>query len=136
MHPTLVARPFHREGWIYEEKHDGWRLVGYKRDGQVRLLSRNHRDHTQRFPALAAAIAALAPTTLILDGEVAVFDTQLISRFEWLRQRDPAAGHIRPKCRSASSMASRFSGGHGSTRRRRAAPLATWRVGTPRSALT
>ena len=55
------------------------------------LLSRNHRDHTQRFPALAAAIAALAPSTLILDGEVVVFDAQLISRFEWLRQRDPAA---------------------------------------------
>jgi len=90
-HPTLVARPFHHEGWIYEEKYDGWRLVGYRRDGQVRLLSRNHRDHTQRFPALAAAIAALAPSTLILDGEVVVFDAQLISRFEWLRRRDPAA---------------------------------------------
>ena len=58
-HPTLVARPFHHEGWIYEEKYDGWRLVGYKRDGQVWLLSRHHRDHTRRFPALAAAIAAL-----------------------------------------------------------------------------
>jgi len=90
-HPTLVARPFHHEGWIYEEKYDGWRLVAHKRDGQVWLLSRHHRDHTRRFPALAAAIAALAPSTLILDGEVVVFDAQLISRFEWLRQRDPAA---------------------------------------------
>jgi bifunctional non-homologous end joining protein LigD len=81
-----VARPFHHEGWIYEEKYDGWRLVAYKRDGQVWLLSRHHRDHTQRFPALAAAIAALAPSTLILDGEVVIFDAQLISRFEWLRR--------------------------------------------------
>jgi len=91
MQPTRVARPFHREGWIYEEKYDGWRLVGYKREGQVWLLSRNHRDHTRRFPALAAAIAALAPPTLILDGEVVIFDAQLISRFAWLRQRDPEA---------------------------------------------
>jgi len=91
MHPTPVARPFHRQGWIYEEKYDGWRLVGYKRDGQVWLLSRTHRDHTRRFPALAAAIAALAPPTLILDGEVVIFDAQLISRFEWLRRRDPEA---------------------------------------------
>jgi len=29
MHPTLVTRPFHREGWVYEEKYDSWRLVGY-----------------------------------------------------------------------------------------------------------
>jgi ATP-dependent DNA ligase len=56
-HPTLVAGPFHREGWSYEEKYDGWRLVGYKCDGRVWLLSRNHRDHTQRFPALAATMS-------------------------------------------------------------------------------
>lgn len=28
--PTLVA-PFHRPGWVYEEKIDGWRIVAYKR---------------------------------------------------------------------------------------------------------
>jgi ATP-dependent DNA ligase len=22
-----VGRPFHREGWVYEEKYDGWRLI-------------------------------------------------------------------------------------------------------------
>ena len=27
MHPTLVSTPFHREGWIYEEKYDGWRML-------------------------------------------------------------------------------------------------------------
>lgn len=43
---------------------------------------------------------------------------------------------IRPKCRSASSMASRFSGGHGSTRRPRPARFAARRVGKPRRALT
>ncbi len=91
MHPTLIARPFHREGWIYEEKYDGWRLVACKHDGQVWLLSRHHRDHTRRFPALAAALAALAPPTLILDGEVVIFDAQLISRFAWLRRRAPEA---------------------------------------------
>jgi len=29
MHPTLVREPFHRDGWIYEEKYDGWRIVAY-----------------------------------------------------------------------------------------------------------
>jgi len=82
MHPTQVARPFHREGWVYEEKYDGWRLVAHKMDGQVRLLSLHGRDHTRRFAELAAAISALPATTLILDGEVAIFDEQLVSRFE------------------------------------------------------
>ncbi len=35
MHPTLVATPFHRDGWVYEEKYDGWRMVAYK-DGSWR----------------------------------------------------------------------------------------------------
>jgi ATP-dependent DNA ligase len=42
-------------------------------------------DHARRFPELTTAIARLAPATLVLDGEVAVFDEQLRSRFEWLR---------------------------------------------------
>jgi ATP-dependent DNA ligase len=32
--PTLVSRPFHREGWIYEEKVDGWRMVAHKDGAQ------------------------------------------------------------------------------------------------------
>jgi bifunctional non-homologous end joining protein LigD len=69
MQPTLVATPFHREGWVYEEKYDGWRMLAYKREGQVQLVSRPGRDHTRRFPALVAAIAALRPVALVLDGE-------------------------------------------------------------------
>jgi hypothetical protein len=25
--PMLIAKPFHRDGWINEEKVDGWRMV-------------------------------------------------------------------------------------------------------------
>src|SRR5262249_60984932 len=80
-----LARPFHRPGWVYEEKYDGWRMLAYKRGCQVQLVSRPGRDHTRRFPALVAAIAGLAPSTLILDGELCIFDERLISRFEWPR---------------------------------------------------
>jgi bifunctional non-homologous end joining protein LigD len=85
MHPTLIARPFHREGWVYGEKYDGWRILALKADGKVQLISRNGRDHARRFGELVRTIAALPESTLILDGEVAIFDDQLISRFEWLR---------------------------------------------------
>jgi hypothetical protein len=27
MHATLVARPFHHDGWVYEEKVDGYRMT-------------------------------------------------------------------------------------------------------------
>lgn len=86
MHPTEVSRPFHSRGWIYEEKYDGWRMLAMKHNGRVRLVSRRDRDHTRRFQDIAAALASLKPETFVLDGEVCVFDEELISRFEWLRR--------------------------------------------------
>ena len=87
MHPTLIHRPVHHPGWVYEEKYDGWRVVAHKDAQAVRLISRNGKDLTRRFRELAAAVAALPARTLILDGEIAVFDGALLSRFEWLRER-------------------------------------------------
>lgn len=51
----------------------------------MRLISRSGRDHSKRFHDIAGALATLRPETFTLDGEVAVFDEQLVSRFEWLR---------------------------------------------------
>ena len=72
MAPTL-AKPFHRDGWVYEEKYDGWRMVAYKDGLAVRLVSRNAVDHTKRFRELVNAIAAPKAPTLVLDGEVCVY---------------------------------------------------------------
>ena len=55
-------------------------MLAYKRGPQVRLVSRAGRDHTRRFRTLVSAIAALPSSTLILDGEVCIFDERLISR--------------------------------------------------------
>ena len=89
MQPTLVARAFHRDGWIFEEKIDGWRMLAFKDGDNVQLVSRPGRDHTRRFTDLVNAVRALGPETLILDGEVAIFDERLISRFEWMRHGKP-----------------------------------------------
>ena len=89
MQPTLVSRPFHREGLVYEEKVDGYRMVVHKDGAAVKLVSRQGIDHTRRYPDIVAAIRALEVPTLILDGEIAIFDQKLISRFEWLRHRQP-----------------------------------------------
>jgi bifunctional non-homologous end joining protein LigD len=83
---TLVSEPFHRPGWDYEEKYDGDRILAYKEGNRVRLLSRNGKDRTERFPRVAEAISLLRPDTLLLDGEVVVFDRQRVSRFQLLQQ--------------------------------------------------
>jgi len=87
MHATELPKPFHRDGWVYEEKYDGWRMVAEKVGNQVRLTSRNGLDHTKRFPEVVKAVEELDAPSLIIDGEIAIFDRQLISRFEWLRAR-------------------------------------------------
>jgi bifunctional non-homologous end joining protein LigD len=96
MAPTLVREPFHRVGWIYEEKVDGWRIVAYKDHSRVRLVSRNGVDHTGRFDGIAAAVSKLSARTLVLDGEVAIYDEHLRSRFEWLREPDRNAAATPP----------------------------------------
>jgi bifunctional non-homologous end joining protein LigD len=82
---TPVADVFDRPGWIYEEKYDGIRLVAYKDGSRVSLLTRNLIDRTERFSAIAAAVAALPASTLVLDGEAVVFDSRAVSRFALLQ---------------------------------------------------
>ena len=80
-----VKRPFHREGWVYEEKYDGYRATVYKDGARVRLVSRNLKDLTAQFAGVAEAVARLRAPRLVLDGEIAAFDEALVSHLGYLR---------------------------------------------------
>jgi bifunctional non-homologous end joining protein LigD len=83
---TLISQPFHKPGWVYEEKYDGFRILAYKEGGSVSLLSRNGKDRNQTYPNIAAAVAKLPYRTLLLDGEVVAFDNHRVSRFQLLQE--------------------------------------------------
>ena len=83
---TLVDDPFRDPKWVYEEKYDGIRILAYKEGSEVTLLSRNDKDRTYNFSAIAQAIRALEPLTLLLDGEVIALDRKRISRFQSLQR--------------------------------------------------
>jgi bifunctional non-homologous end joining protein LigD len=83
---TLVPEPFTRPNWIFEEKYDGVRILAYKERAKVALISRNAIDRTARYPEIAAAIEKLAAETILLDGEIVVFDRKGVSRFQLLQQ--------------------------------------------------
>jgi len=89
---TLVDEPFDRPGWVYEEKYDGYRILAYKEGSRVTLLSRNAKDRTDSFSAVAAAVSRLRDRTLLLDGEVVAFDRRRVSRFQLLQRGD--APHV------------------------------------------
>lgn len=71
---------------MYEEKYDGDRILAYKEGDRVRLLSRSAEDRTERSPNIAQAILDLEAASLLLDGEVVVFDKQGVSRFQLLQE--------------------------------------------------
>jgi bifunctional non-homologous end joining protein LigD len=83
---TLVDESFDEPGWVYEEKYDGIRVLAYKQGSRVTLFSRNDKNRTASFPAIVSAIAALKPSTLLLDGEVVALDRHKISRFQLLQR--------------------------------------------------
>ncbi len=94
MHLTLVRQPFHRDGWVHEEKVDGWGIIAYKDGERVRLVSRHGRDHTRRFRDLAAAVAKLSAHRVVLDGEVAIYDQQFRSRFRVAARAGPGRRRV------------------------------------------
>jgi bifunctional non-homologous end joining protein LigD len=93
---TLVSKPFHRPGWVYEEKYDGVRALAYRRGARVRLYSRNLKDITAEYAEIAEALRRLRPANFVLDGEIVAFDRRGVSRFQLL-QRRALGERIRPR---------------------------------------
>ena len=83
---TLEKEPFDRPGWIYEEKYDGVRILAYKEGERISLMTRNAIDRTDRYGGVAKAVAKLNSNTVLLDGEVVVFDKKKVSHFQMLQQ--------------------------------------------------
>jgi bifunctional non-homologous end joining protein LigD len=79
--------PFTRDGWLFELKLDGYRLLAAKRGGEALLLTRNCNDYTAVFPEIARAVKALPYDECIIDGEVVVLDPQGRPSFSLLQQR-------------------------------------------------
>ena len=67
--PTLSDKAPSGPLWIHEIKHDGYRIVASKNGDRVRMWSRNGRDWSREFLAVAEAVRALRADDMVLDGE-------------------------------------------------------------------
>ena len=78
------------DGWTFEPKYDGIRVLGFATKDAARLITRNGNDKTAQFPEIADALRALAKKAqreLVLDGEIiAVVDGE-VARFQALQDR-------------------------------------------------
>ena len=82
---TLVPRPPRGGGWVHEVKLDGYRLLVRLDGGQPRMYTRNDKDWTARFPALAEVLGAIEARQAWLDGEAVMLDARGVSSFEALQ---------------------------------------------------
>ncbi len=80
-------RPFTREGWIFELKYDGYRLLAERHAREPYLRSRAGHDMTDTFPEIARAVRGLPYEGLVLDGEVVVNDLGGRPSFSRLQKR-------------------------------------------------
>ena len=78
------------EGWTFEPKYDGIRVLAYATPTDVKLVTRNGKDKSKQFPEIVASLKKLAAQTkrsLVLDGEIVALVNGEPARFQELQSR-------------------------------------------------
>jgi DNA ligase D-like protein (predicted ligase) len=79
--------------WVYEIKLDGYRALGIKSNGSIRLLSRRNNSFNRQYPLIAESLADL-PEDTVVDGEVVALDASGFPNFNLLQNYRSAAARI------------------------------------------
>ncbi|PZR10791.1 MAG: DNA ligase D [Archangium gephyra] len=87
-----IQKAFTRDGWAFELKFDGFRLLAERIAGKVRLILRRGTEATRQFPEITEAIAALPGGDFVLDGELVIQDAVGRPIFQKLLQRGRLTG--------------------------------------------
>lgn len=83
--PTLIDAPPDNDHWIHEIKYDGYRIIAFLKNGAVRLVSRNDRDWTGRFPSIVDALSRFPAEKAVIDGEIVIQLPDGITDFQSLQ---------------------------------------------------
>ncbi len=75
----LVNTPPSGDNWLHEIKYDGYRLLCFIQDKEIRLITRNGKDWTDQFSVLIKEIKKLKLNNAILDGEVVAIENNIMS---------------------------------------------------------
>jgi ATP-dependent DNA ligase len=84
--PIQADQPPSGPGWLYEIKHNGFRLIARRDGAGVRLITRNGHDWTERYPAVSNAVARLPCLSCVIDGEVVITNEAGRAVFDRLQQ--------------------------------------------------
>ncbi|MYH56391.1 MAG: ATP-dependent DNA ligase [Acidimicrobiia bacterium] len=93
MMARLKASPPMGEGWVYEPKWDGFRMIAFG-GKPLGMASRNGKDLLRYFPELRPGLERLPPGTVV-DGEI-VLVVDDVTQFDLLQMRiHPAESRIK-----------------------------------------
>ncbi len=72
---TLAKNVPQDDDYIFEVKYDGYRIVAFIENNDVKLFTRNHTDFSQKFPKIVEQLKLLAgKKAMVFDGEVILPD--------------------------------------------------------------
>src|SRR6185503_576626 len=70
---SFAKEPFSGDGWLFEIKYDGFRVLAGKEQREIRLRYRGGSDASRSFPDVAGAVGSLKHDAIV-DGEMVVLD--------------------------------------------------------------
>jgi bifunctional non-homologous end joining protein LigD len=78
------------QGWIFEPKYDGVRVLAFVDGADVMLVTRNEIDRARQFPEIVESLRELGSErrrSFVIDGEVVARDKRQLGRFQALQGR-------------------------------------------------
>ena len=82
------------DGWLFEPKWDGFRVIVFRDGADVYLQSRDGKPLNRYFPELLAPLAAQLPQKAVLDGEIVIAGTEGLDFDALLQRIHPAASRV------------------------------------------
>lgn len=73
--------------WFHEIKQDGYRMIVIRDHDQVRLMTKNGHDWTDRYPWIVEAARRIRSKQFVLDGEAVILGVDGVSSFDDLHSR-------------------------------------------------
>jgi bifunctional non-homologous end joining protein LigD len=92
MYATLGHALPRGEGWTYEPKYDGMRVLAEVSARAVRLVTRNGKEKQTQFPEVVAALRSFAARI----GRIVVMDGEVVARRRRTRASARAASEFQP----------------------------------------
>jgi len=83
------------EGWLFEPKWDGFRVLVFRDGDDVHIQSRELKPLNRYFPEVVETLRAQLPERCVLDGELVIVGERGLD-FETLQMRlHPAASRVK-----------------------------------------